>query len=183
MVAEKKLEEANAANGNAHQSDPNEPLVGLAWSDITVTATVVGVAANGEYQIYPKTDEKLPHRKGVRAALHIGPKVVGSKVAANKGGPVSMRPHHGASKLGLSQSSRMISKNRVVVPTQQPRKGSNNGLAKNLQCPICQKGFTKNTYLKRHIQSHSGVKPYKCDICGWGESQSEQQVYLVSRYN
>ena len=35
-------------------------------------------------------------------------------------------------------------------------------------CHICGRGFHKATYLKRHIQSHGSVKPYKCKICGWG---------------
>ena len=36
------------------------------------------------------------------------------------------------------------------------------------KCHLCGKGFNKATYLKRHILSHSSVKPYKCDICNWG---------------
>lgn len=37
------------------------------------------------------------------------------------------------------------------------------------KCHLCGKGFNKATYLKRHILSHSSVKPYKCDICNWGK--------------
>ena len=49
--------------------------------------------------------------------------------------------------------------------------GSDNTEGPN-KCPICGKGFNKPTYLKRHILSHSSVKPYKCDICNWGEYKS-----------
>ena len=43
------------------------------------------------------------------------------------------------------------------------------GGQKMKRCPICNAGFNKGTYLKRHIASHSQNKPHKCDICGWGE--------------
>ena len=48
--------------------------------------------------------------------------------------------------------------------------GSTTGVEKPVQnCPICKKSFSKAAYLKRHVLSHSTVKPYKCDVCNWGE--------------
>ena len=39
------------------------------------------------------------------------------------------------------------------------------GSAEKVQnCPICNKSFTKTSYLKRHIASHSNIKPFKCEI-------------------
>ena len=32
-------------------------------------------------------------------------------------------------------------------------------------CPICDKGFSKNRYLKVHISKHTGVKEHQCQIC------------------
>ena len=47
-----------------------------------------------------------------------------------------------------------------------------NGLHDQLEspkkCHLCGKGFTKASYLKRHILSHSSVKPFRCNICNWG---------------
>ncbi len=185
--------------------DATKPLVSLSWRDVQVTATVVGVANSVCCEIFPKLDDRLPHRRGVRTAFHLAPKGLGvaarvaggrgrGGVGAVQGGAVAMRHHHhhhhvgvSAGALhGLAHSSRIIGKSRPVVslggrmgqqgggasaalPAVHRRIHVGNGMAKNLQCPICQKPFTKTTYLKRHILSHSGVKPYKCDICGWGE--------------
>ena len=32
-------------------------------------------------------------------------------------------------------------------------------------CPICDKGFSKNRYLKVHISKHTGFKEHQCQIC------------------
>lgn len=36
---------------------------------------------------------------------------------------------------------------------------------KRLSCAICSKGFNDGFDLKRHIRTHTGVQPYKCDDC------------------
>ncbi len=170
---------------------PDPPLISLPWQNIRVSATVVGVANGGvECELYPRLDERLPHRKGVRAALQINPKVVGKGKAKAAAGAAAaaLRPHPGGALHGLSQASRAaLNKSRVVaggVRHQHQQKAAavtsalvgghrrvnlGNGVDKSMQCPICRKGFTKTTYLKRHIQAHSGVRPHKCEICGWGE--------------
>lgn len=33
-------------------------------------------------------------------------------------------------------------------------------------CHLCDKSFKHNFHLIRHIRSHSGLKPFICDICG-----------------
>ena len=34
------------------------------------------------------------------------------------------------------------------------------------QCPFCQKGFVFKRRFEDHINTHTGKKPYYCDICG-----------------
>jgi KRAB domain-containing zinc finger protein len=35
---------------------------------------------------------------------------------------------------------------------------------KPYKCDICGKGFTENSTLKGHIRTHTGDKPYRCGI-------------------
>jgi KRAB domain-containing zinc finger protein len=34
---------------------------------------------------------------------------------------------------------------------------------KPYECDVCDKGFYKNQHLQTHIRTHTGDKPYKCD--------------------
>ena len=34
------------------------------------------------------------------------------------------------------------------------------------KCPICNKAFVREVYLKDHMNIHTGKKPHKCRYCG-----------------
>jgi uncharacterized Zn-finger protein len=42
---------------------------------------------------------------------------------------------------------------------------------KPYKCDVCGKGFSDNSNLHKHIRAHTGDKPYKCDKCGQGFSK------------
>ncbi|XP_064094973.1 zinc finger protein 239-like [Macrobrachium nipponense] len=42
----------------------------------------------------------------------------------------------------------------------------------NFRCDICQKPFSKNAYLARHMVTHTGEKNFECHICGKKFSQN-----------
>lgn len=48
-------------------------------------------------------------------------------------------------------------------------------------CRRCNKDFSTKTNLLRHIQTHDGVKPYQCNICGAGFTQNgslKQHIFI-----
>ena len=42
---------------------------------------------------------------------------------------------------------------------------------KPYKCDVCGKGFSHNGSFQTHIRTHTGDTLYKCDICGKGFSQ------------
>ena len=47
-----------------------------------------------------------------------------------------------------------------------------------LQCHLCDRTFSKASYLKSHLQSHPNSKPFKCEICGWGNADLTKLLKL-----
>lgn len=48
-----------------------------------------------------------------------------------------------------------------------------NGSGGSLKCPVCEMQLSCASSLKRHMVTHTGIKPYKCDECGQSFSQRE----------
>ena len=46
--------------------------------------------------------------------------------------------------------------------------------AKPFKCDLCEKGFTESGKLIKHKQSHTGEKPIKCDLCEKGFTESSK---------
>ncbi len=149
----------------------DKPLIAINWSEMDVTAKLVTNAAPAgilveRFAVYPKLDDRLPHRRMIKP-LSMKNKFRMQQQQKNHvtvaGSPLKGPP------AGLPPAVKNVSKAPGSGPTVARRmsNGSGNG-EKVKRCHICGKGFNKSTYLKRHIQAHSSVKPYKCDICGWG---------------
>ena len=135
--------------------DDNKPLVSLAWQDVTVTATVLGLGNNQPAQaVYPKFDEKLPYRRGIKLPTNL----------AKLTKPAAKLPMRNPTNMQQQQRLQQ-QRQHQQQPSQVQNKNGGGGVKK---CHICGRGFNKATYLKRHILSHSSVKPFKCNICGWG---------------
>lgn len=133
------------------------------------------------YQVYPKLDDRLPHRGIVKvrksvtgsAAAMAQMQAMRRKIPVPPKLPQSPSPGKTVAATATPRAAPSVSPATQVSPP--PPKTSNGnatvpapGGQKLKRCPICNAGFNKGTYLKRHIASHSQNKPHKCDICGWG---------------
>ena len=135
------------------------------------------------YQVYPKLDDRLPHRGIVKVRKSVTGSVAAMaqmqamrrKIPAPPQLPQSPSP--GKSGAATATPRAALSAPPTTQVSPPPPKTSNGnatvpaapGGQKLKRCPICNAGFNKGTYLKRHIASHSQNKPHKCDICGWGQ--------------
>ena len=55
----------------------------------------------------------------------------------------------------------------TMIPEQSPSKRADSGGQDlPLSCPQCPKTFASTWHLKRHVQTHSKEKRFKCDLCG-----------------
>lgn len=51
------------------------------------------------------------------------------------------------------------------------------------KCELCSKGFTQKHNLQYHMLIHQGLKPYKCQVCKQGFRQSYSLKVHKKKYN
>lgn len=69
-------------------------------------------------------------------------------------------------EINSNATKRMGRGHRKSVPN--PKYASE---SKQYTCPVCSKILGKKTHYEAHVRSHTGEKPFVCDICGQGYSQ------------
>ncbi|CAG9132985.1 unnamed protein product [Plutella xylostella] len=59
---------------------------------------------------------------------------------------------------------------KIEVSDLKPLKSKNKKLGSNgaLQCEICEKSIKSQSYMRIHLRTHSGDRPYKCYVCNKG---------------
>lgn len=165
--------------GHVHEGGAphsSSPLISIPWSNMEMSVSLLNTVSTQTYQVFPQLDDRLPSRKSLRTM---------KKLLALK----QQQQHQQQQQLRQKQTQPPAKSNGTTIkahvspglPKAAPRHaaattpnetdlGSLGASAGPMKCHICGKSFSKATYLKRHIQSHSTVKPHKCDICGWGET-------------
>ena len=147
--------------GKNPQNQPCE--VSLKWSNMQVKFRVVAdfQTSQDEYDLFPSLDATAPSFRSLTLQKRL---LKRTQV---------LQDNTLTGYIGSSSGSNSLD-NQSVASKESSKDCKNNansdrGENKPVKhCPICKKTFSKATYLKRHILSHSSVKPYKCDICNWG---------------
>ena len=183
---------SSATNGlvlNEGVTDANKkPLIAINWESVRLSVSLVNTAVSTDYEVFPTLDEKLPSRRSIRSmklkkfmAMKPPPGHAAASQATAPSGLVLPAPGQGLLSLTSLPAARpRASPAKPTAAAAAAAKPVQNGANHNTggrvaqgeitkSCHICGKGFSKTTYLKRHILSHSSVKPYKCEICGWGK--------------
>ncbi|ODM91848.1 Zinc finger and SCAN domain-containing protein 10 [Orchesella cincta] len=72
------------------------------------------------------------------------------------------------------QALQKSSNSRKIIKTKQSHVSSS--ITPKLHCPHCSKSFERNYNFRRHLVTHSGVRPYSCEICGASKSLRESLI-------
>ncbi|CAH1776322.1 unnamed protein product, partial [Owenia fusiformis] len=54
---------------------------------------------------------------------------------------------------------------------------------RKFQCPHCDRSFKAGLHLKDHLNSHTGEKPYTCEICRKGFTQLSTKRRHIRQYH
>ncbi|KAI0090199.1 hypothetical protein BDY19DRAFT_938969 [Irpex rosettiformis] len=92
----------------------------------------------------------------------------------NHHNPLVVAPFH------FCSSSSILSTSPVSSPTPRASTPGSNHLvmAGDHKCPVCSSTFTRPQHVARHMRSHTGDRPYKCQHCGDQFARSD----LLSRH-
>jgi hypothetical protein len=170
---------AEAITDAVPAASDDRPLLAINWSGMVISAKLVTNATPGgilaeRFSVFPQLDDRLPHRRALKP-LKMKNKL---RIQQNlRTGAVTATAMMAAAQMQQAKTKNVVVRKMpgaaAVAQVKRPAPGAAaaNGGENLKHCHICGRGFSKSTYLKRHIQSHSSVKPYKCEICGWGKKR------------
>ena len=73
---------------------------------------------------------------------------------------------------GKMISEAFIKQHMASIPSIQNVNNKN----PTMKCPICQKVFAIKNMFDKHMNTHTGTKPYKCKHCGQGFADSSNKI-------
>ncbi|XP_026769497.3 zinc finger protein 1035 [Pangasianodon hypophthalmus] len=162
-------------SGNAHKSECKD-------NNLVVTNRTCRISKEMGTNIKDSLKEQCPHcskRFQYRSYLlrhlqsHLGKKQFACKHCGQKyGNQNSCQQHevlcdgvlrqHEAKQLNESEETRVMPDSAASLKECTVIIGEN---GEQLKCNFCTKTFTKPRYLRRHILTHTEVKPYRCKTC------------------
>ena len=77
----------------------------------------------------------------------------------------------------------LIHKRTRCIVLRTALEGGEIGHEDDITCSECGKTFLRGTDYKRHMMSHTGLKPYNCDVCGKGFIQKSRFKTHVDSHN
>ena len=169
---------------NEQKQDPD---LAIEWQDMKISFCIVpdfdwDQEQKNQYELFPKFDTSSPSARNIPYM-----KRKANREKYNGSTLTSFLGHMPSERAGSVSTFSSTSKSaqEVLTPSPNERRGNEEVSLRRFsisegtkqmpdtidgpkKCHLCGKGFSKASYLKRHVLSHSSVKPYRCDICNWG---------------